>query len=522
MNKDIDERIVPNGEYRDALNIEVSTSEDSDVGAAQNILGNRQVSWAANGPALRGWSGSAAIEGDKNNVGLYKGRYEGSNMYVGHAIDKENDSIYLFTHTNTMYHDMPGIKMDRIIEYREVVETADAPERTMYSYQHERAVLVDVYEVESKVLSVVSQTATSTTATYSPDGDFIEDIPCYTQTKFRVKKNSYQIRWGMQFTCNPAGINNTQNVTVINVERINYDEVEVTVDAYIPLLAADQTFLLHADRVLNFDTSRPITATNVVDGMLFWTDGFSEPKKINIERGKAGSTAVDFPLNSQHSNSVYDDEQYTYSYAENDHGGGPTGQELAMQHWSDFDQHTRLIVNGENPVDCMKEEDLLCEGTPPSEFYCGCTISQFSGAYVVAVVDKDGIYTGWYDLRGEVRDEDVPEYNPYALLDDGSCTCCAEINIDPSFSTNAGNGQPPNAAKISITSEANIAPPTEGLVDDPTPMSSEFPGTENYTESSPEAQAMFNHVPGENQLAKDFWDFYNPLKYFLYLSYFIF
>ena len=33
MNKDLDERLVPNGEYRDALNIEVSTSEDSDVGS---------------------------------------------------------------------------------------------------------------------------------------------------------------------------------------------------------------------------------------------------------------------------------------------------------------------------------------------------------------------------------------------------------------------------------------------------------------------------------------------------------
>ena len=43
MNKDLDERLVPNGEYRDALNIEVSTSEASDVGTVQNILGNSLV-----------------------------------------------------------------------------------------------------------------------------------------------------------------------------------------------------------------------------------------------------------------------------------------------------------------------------------------------------------------------------------------------------------------------------------------------------------------------------------------------
>ena len=37
MNKDLDERLVPNGEYRDALNIEISTSEDSNTGAVQNV-----------------------------------------------------------------------------------------------------------------------------------------------------------------------------------------------------------------------------------------------------------------------------------------------------------------------------------------------------------------------------------------------------------------------------------------------------------------------------------------------------
>ena len=40
MNKDLDERLVPNGEYRDAMNIQVSTSEGSEVGTVQNILGN--------------------------------------------------------------------------------------------------------------------------------------------------------------------------------------------------------------------------------------------------------------------------------------------------------------------------------------------------------------------------------------------------------------------------------------------------------------------------------------------------
>ena len=42
MNLDLDERLIPNGEYREALNVQVSTSEDSDVGSVQNILGNER------------------------------------------------------------------------------------------------------------------------------------------------------------------------------------------------------------------------------------------------------------------------------------------------------------------------------------------------------------------------------------------------------------------------------------------------------------------------------------------------
>jgi hypothetical protein len=35
MNKDFDERLVPSNEYRDALNVQTSTSDGSDVGTLQ-------------------------------------------------------------------------------------------------------------------------------------------------------------------------------------------------------------------------------------------------------------------------------------------------------------------------------------------------------------------------------------------------------------------------------------------------------------------------------------------------------
>ena len=43
MNKDLDDRIMPNGEYRDALDIIISESESGNVGTVQSILGNKIV-----------------------------------------------------------------------------------------------------------------------------------------------------------------------------------------------------------------------------------------------------------------------------------------------------------------------------------------------------------------------------------------------------------------------------------------------------------------------------------------------
>ena len=44
MNKDLDDRLVPVGEYRNAINAQVSRSEGPNVGALENVLGNIRVS----------------------------------------------------------------------------------------------------------------------------------------------------------------------------------------------------------------------------------------------------------------------------------------------------------------------------------------------------------------------------------------------------------------------------------------------------------------------------------------------
>ena len=40
MNQDLDQRLVPNGEYREGFNISVSQAEGADVGTLETVLGN--------------------------------------------------------------------------------------------------------------------------------------------------------------------------------------------------------------------------------------------------------------------------------------------------------------------------------------------------------------------------------------------------------------------------------------------------------------------------------------------------
>ena len=73
MNKDLDDRLVPNGEYRNAQNISVGKSEDDSIGALETILGNTLISFAA--------------PNDNLPVDL---------KTIGHLVDEYNNTVYIF------------------------------------------------------------------------------------------------------------------------------------------------------------------------------------------------------------------------------------------------------------------------------------------------------------------------------------------------------------------------------------------------------------------------------------------
>ena len=80
MNKDLDERLVPNGQYRHAFNVDITSSENSDAGVIKNILGNAQASGIASATSQR-CVGSIADERNNKlywfvNAAMYDGIFE--------------------------------------------------------------------------------------------------------------------------------------------------------------------------------------------------------------------------------------------------------------------------------------------------------------------------------------------------------------------------------------------------------------------------------------------------------------
>ena len=126
MNKDMDERVLPSGQYRDATNIQVATSDGSDVGSLQSLLANANM-----------------VDGSVDPT---------YSSCVGVLNLPEKDLIYYFVSgggafTTTSYGNSanetrnghgPNIKKDYIIEYDTKRET--------YKY-----IFVDIYEAKATI-----------------------------------------------------------------------------------------------------------------------------------------------------------------------------------------------------------------------------------------------------------------------------------------------------------------------------------------------------------------------------------
>jgi len=260
MNKDADERTVPNGEYRDAVNIQVQTSDGSDAGTAQTLMGNTLIS-AQMVPEGSTCVGSIADNKNDKVYYLVAGPEESFNEVSGSTYDWNTPSSW----------------KDYIIEYDIKTET--------FKY-----VFVDVYRANYEVVA-----HTSTNSNPDRSGEITMQTPTtnpYTHIRHDMFVEVYDSQGASYITQHQQGPTTCIAGAVDNIIELYSTYVNFTDNNNA--VSAGSWLNFSAKRILNFHKDRYITGINIIDGMLFWTDNHTEPKKINIERCIAGTGGYEY------------------------------------------------------------------------------------------------------------------------------------------------------------------------------------------------------------------------------------
>jgi hypothetical protein len=264
MNKDLDERLVPNGEYRDAFNIEVRTSDGDDAGTVQNLHGNieRLFNSANNANPTNSWK--MQVDGITPIP---------SSMVGSIANERTNMSYFFVAAPSTIISGVPDetkLFKDMIVEYNNVTKRL-------------KPVVIDIFEVHSNNIGALAS-GTVTSNTMDVDAATIAVLKPGMTIKTISGSNTQMLsNQGDDYDMSLLPV-----IKSINSNTITFDRM-LTID-----FGNIDYWVFKAHGVLNFHRpgdlgKKDITGINIIDGMLLWVDNHSEPKKVNINRCILGS-----------------------------------------------------------------------------------------------------------------------------------------------------------------------------------------------------------------------------------------
>ena len=274
MNKDLDERIVPKGQYRDALNIQIATSDSdasgiANVGTAQNLQGNRQVTTT---------STTIDYTGTKSKI-------------IASIADEGKDTVYFFTAAPVPKDGIRSITRSEIttgyqggteIHWVDSIKSVQA----IGSEENSSWVFIDKFAVTG------TKADTMTTFPGTP-ADGYTQITVTDGTKYRVGMNIYAE------DTNGNNLLSDDDKPYVKIVRISSNVLTLAKQQTADLNNAVAFWFIHPERVLEFDYYTgdifdtlnviPTASIDILDDLLLWSDGKHEPKKLNIERSIAGT-----------------------------------------------------------------------------------------------------------------------------------------------------------------------------------------------------------------------------------------
>lgn len=241
MNKDLDDRLIPNGEYTDALNVQVSSSEGSDVGAIENLLGNEQI----------------------QDLELTNAKTLGA---------------YSYPLTDKMYWFVTSDGIDGIYEFDEkskeitpiVIDTKITSKITTE--------YVGIMSNEDGHL-VLMQKSTKGNLSDVINASLPENLDeeVLIRNNFTLKIDSHNI-----------SVSVPKNTVLRNIGLNKYLVKNIKYSGK-RFDNPSAVFNYTVGGILNFDKDHLITGVNIIDDLLFWTDNLNQPRRINISQFKSAT-----------------------------------------------------------------------------------------------------------------------------------------------------------------------------------------------------------------------------------------
>ena len=249
MNKDLDERLIARGEYRDAMNIQIRTTDGDAAGTVQNIQGNAPTYYASN----------STFDGGHITTSLKNSNIK--TKCIGSVADERNDKAYFLFAS-------PKIEFDSASDITGTTKFTD------YILEQDSEggflpVVVDQWGIVERY------------------ADFNGSFDFNTTYSILTANNGVKYRVGMS----------VQAYTSEGVPLMKAGTKIVKIVSNTLVLNKFQTastgtcsyLVFTHPKALGFNYDVLVTGINVIDNFLFYTTNVSEPKKINIQRCKAGS-----------------------------------------------------------------------------------------------------------------------------------------------------------------------------------------------------------------------------------------
>ena len=335
MNKDLDDRLIPNGEYRDAQNISVGKSEADDIGALETVLGNELINGVIN-PVINAVNASAVGvqvgpttngSGTSRGIALFGNYIDNAtagfiNLQLGMAVyekDLVGDNYSFFGTITQLTFSGPftnvsinwngsgygkGTTDGRTYRFG----SGERPSsNTWISIDYSGSVIYSSGDLTSQVyvgmvnnsgysitsVSYAAAPINQTTITLA-DGAFVSSQFNPTVT--------YTLRWPVEIigtfsskSSNAIYIFSTDHT---GVSQAPLDLTVLGSHHYIQKFSSTGfktgTFTtLVQGGFLNFSIDNPLSGISLVEDLLFFTDNRNQPRKINIINGLVANYYTD-------------------------------------------------------------------------------------------------------------------------------------------------------------------------------------------------------------------------------------